>query len=54
MGSRNAGEMFAEAVADVNAHGRQARQMSIELVKEYEKRGKQKARAKYNRNKKFW
>ena len=38
--------MFAEAVADVYAHGKQARQMNIELVKEYEKRGKDKAREK--------
>lgn len=33
-------EMFAEAVADIYAHGNQARQMSVELVKEYEKRAK--------------
>ena len=53
-GSYSAGEMFAEAVADVYAHGKQARAMSIELVKEYEKRGKDKAREKYNENKKSW
>ncbi len=53
-GSYSAGEMFAEAVADVYAHGKQARPMSIEFVKEYEKRGKDKAREKYNENKKSW
>ena len=53
-GSNSAGEMFAEAVADVYAHGSRAREMSIEFVKEYEKRGKAKARAKYNENKKSW
>ena len=39
----NAGEFFAEAFADVYAHGRDARPASIELVKEYERR-----RDKYN------
>ena len=45
-------EMFAEAVADVYAHGKQAREMSIEFVKEYEKRQKEKVRAKYGENRK--
>ena len=53
-GSYSAGEMFAEAVADVYAHGKQARAMSIEFVKEYEKRQKEKTREKYKENKKSW
>ena len=53
-GSYSAGEMFAEAVADVYAHGKQARAMSIALVKEYEKRQKEKTRERYKENKKSW
>lgn len=53
-GSYSAGEMFAEAVADVYAHSKQAKKMSIAFVKEYEKRQKEKARNKYNENKKSW
>ena len=37
-GEKNASEFFAEAFADVYAHGRNARPASIRLVKEYEKR----------------
>ena len=36
-GATNAAEFFAEAFADVYAHGKNARQASIELVKAYEK-----------------
>ena len=51
-GSYSAGEMFAEAVADIYAHGNQAREMSIEFVKEYEKRQKEKVRTQFSENKK--
>lgn len=56
-GSQNASEMFAEAVADVYSHGSGAKDMSKELVKEYESRGKKKVRDKFNKyakNKKPW
>ena len=53
-GSHNAGEMFAEAVADVYSHGSGAKEMSKELVKEYETRQKQKVRDQFNQNKKSW
>ena len=53
-GSRNVSEMFAEAVADVYSHGKSARPMSRELVKEYENRQKKNVRDKFNHNKKSW
>ena len=37
-GTDNPSEFFAEAVSDVYAHGKDAKPMSIEIVKEYEKR----------------
>ena len=37
-GADNPSEFFAEAVSDVYAHGKDAKPMSIEIVKEYEKR----------------
>ena len=37
-GADNASEFFAEAVSDVYAHGKDAKPMSVEIVKEYEKR----------------
>ena len=51
-GSQNASEMFAEAVADVYSHGSSAKEMSKELVKEYESRGKKKVREKFEKYKK--
>ena len=51
-GSQNASEMFAEAVADVYSHGSSAKEMSKELVKEYESRGKKKVREKFDKYKK--
>ena len=53
-GSYSAGEFFAEAVADTYAHGKEARPMSIALVKEYEKRQKAKQREKFRYNRKSW
>lgn len=37
-GSSDPSEFFAEAVSDVYAHGKDAKAMSIEIVKQYEKR----------------
>ena len=53
-GSYNPAEFFAEAVADVYSHGKNAKKMSSALVKEYEKRQKKKHREKFNYNKKSW
>jgi hypothetical protein len=53
-GGYSAGEMFAEAVADVYSHGSGAKDISKELVKEYETRQKNKVRQKYNDDKKPW
>ena len=49
-GSTNAGEFFAEAFADVYAHGNQARPMSIAIVKEYERRQKERQMLRYRRD----
>ena len=53
-GSQNASEMFAEAVADVYSHGTGAREMSKELVKEYEIQHKKKVRDQFKENRKSW
>lgn len=37
-GAKNASEFFAEAVSDVYAHGKDAKAMSIQILKQYEKR----------------
>ena len=39
--------MFAEAVADVYAHGKEARPMSIELMKVYEQRQKEETKKRF-------
>ncbi len=46
-GSENPSEMFAEAVADVYAHGKEARPMSIELMKVYEQRQKEETKKRF-------
>ncbi len=53
-GSLSAGEMFGEAIADVYSHGSGAKEMSKELVKEYESRQKRIAIKRFNKNKKSW
>lgn len=58
-GSYSSQEFFAEAVADVYAHGTKSKDISQGLVKEYEKRMKKRERDKFNYNKltgwqKFW
>ena len=53
-GSQNPGEMFAEAVADVYSHGSGAKEMSKELVKEYEIQHKKKVRDQFRENRKSW
>ncbi len=37
-GTDSPSEFFAEAVSDVYAHGKDAKPMSVEIVKEYERR----------------
>lgn len=37
-GSKDASEFFAEAVSDVYAHGKDAKAMSVQILKQYEKR----------------
>lgn len=37
-GAKNASEFFAEAVSDVYAHGKDAKAMSVQILKQYEKR----------------
>ena len=46
-GADNPSEMFGEAVADVYAHGKDARPMSIELVKAYEDRQKEETKKRF-------
>ena len=46
-GATNPAEMFAEAVADVYAHGKDARPMSIELMKRYEKQQKAETKKRF-------
>ncbi len=54
-GSTNVAELFAEAFADVYAHGNRARPMSIAIVKEYEAKQKQRQRQKFDQDSKgFW
>jgi hypothetical protein len=53
-GSSSAGELFAEAVSDVYSHGSSAKDVSKELVKEYEGRQKKMVRERFDRNKKTW
>ena len=53
-GGKSAQEMFAEAVADVYSHGSGAKEMSKELVKEYESRQKKKVREQFKENRKSW
>ena len=51
-GSESAGEFFAEAVADVYSHGKNAKTMSKLLVQEYEGRQKNMVRSQFNKKKK--
>jgi hypothetical protein len=37
-GAKDASEFFAEAVSDVYAHGKDAKAMSVQILKQYEKR----------------
>jgi len=53
-GGKHASELFAEAVADVYSHGSGAKDLSKELVKEYENRQKKKVRDEFNHNRKSW
>ena len=53
-GGKSAQEMFAEAVANVYSHGSGAKEMSKELVKEYENRQKKKVREQFKENRKSW
>lgn len=53
-GSKHASELFAEAVADVYSHGSGAKDLSKELVKEYENRQKKIVRDQFNQNRKSW
>ncbi|MBQ6596518.1 MAG: hypothetical protein IJH79_03105, partial [Lentisphaeria bacterium] len=45
-------EMFAEAFQDVYANGKNAKKMSMEIVKEYERRQTKLTREKFNKKKK--
>ena len=45
-------EMFAEAFQDVYANGKDAKKMSMEIVKEYERRQTKLTREKFNKKKK--
>ena len=46
-GADSPAEFFAEAVSDVYAHGKDAKPMSIELVKEYENRQKEESKKRF-------
>ena len=46
-GSDSASEFFAEAVSDVYAHGKEAKPLSIALVKEYEKKQQEETKKRF-------
>ena len=46
-GAKNPSEFFAEAVSDVYSHGKDAKPMSIEIVKEYERRQQEESKKRF-------